>query len=321
MAFKRLKEKHLAYKHIQNQIEKEAEFLSYLFEANGLPALALQGLSLFEIYDIPGVRPMGDLDLLVKSSQRDQVIPILKAIGYSVPNPVYPNNLIKNGMWLDIHTHILNLDRIESRKHIFPNNLSSLWNRAVAMFPSTKGLLKPDPIDNIILLAAHTLKHGYSRMIWLTDLYESITKYVAVPDKWDQLIERTQYWEQEKPVLYGLIVLEGTLGQRVPLSVKRGLGYDKLGVFEKRTLKLNIKGVPLPGYGIVLWFFAIKGIRKKIEFTIETMFPRNDIMSQIGLDSNVESRILSRRNRFLKTLSMVGNGVKQALLHGPLGRH
>jgi len=27
------------------------------------------------------------------------------------------------------------------------------------------GLLRPDPIDNFVLLSTHTLKHSYSRMI------------------------------------------------------------------------------------------------------------------------------------------------------------
>ena len=316
----RLKDTYQTYRQTQLNIEKEAEFISYHLEAKELSAIALQGLSLFQVYETPGLRPVGDLDILVKISQYDEVVSLLKNIGFSVPNPVYPNNLRKNGLWLDIHTHILNLDRIKSRQYIFPKDLSALWNRAVPIFPSTKGLLMPDSIDNFVLLSAHTLKHSYSRMIWLADLNESLIKFIAVPHRWNQLIERAKYWGQEKIVLYGLIVSEGILDRKIPVSVKRALGYEKLGLFEKHVLRLKIKGVALPSYCIALWIFAIKGTLKKIKFLKETMFPRDDIMSQIYLESKTQGRFLQTLNRFVHTLLMVGNGIKQALYHGPFGR-
>ena len=194
------------------------------------------------------------------------------------------------------------------------------WDRAIPLFQSAKGLLRPDPIDNFVLLAAHTLKHSYSRMIWLTDLNESLIKYIVTPHKWEQLIERTKFWRQEKIILYGLLILEGILGQKIPLTVKRQLGYQKLSVVEKYVLRLRIKGVRIDGYHIALWVFAIKGFRKKIEFLKETMFPREDVMAQIYMNSKTNNRFVQLMDRFVQSLFLVGNGIKQALCHGPLGR-
>lgn len=320
-ALNQLKQSYLSYQQTRIHFENEAEFMSYQLEANGLSALALQGLSLLQVYKVPGLRPMGDIDILVRLPERHQVISSLKAVGFSAPNPEYPNNLIKNRLWLDIHIHVLNIDRIKSRRYIFPKDLSVLWDRAVPLFPSTKGILKPDPIDNFILLAAHTLKHSYSRMIWLTDLNESLIKFIFVPNRWSHLIERARFWNQEKIVLYGLIVIEGILGQNIPLKVKEALGYEKLSVFEKYVLRLKIKNVALSSYAIILWVFAIKGMRKKIEFLKETLFPREDVISQISLDSNKESRFFLRLNRIAQALSLFGNGIRQALSHGPFGSH
>ena len=175
--------------------------------------MALQGLTLFQIYKKPGLRPMGDMDLLIKADAFPRVVSLLQDIGFHIPNPVYPKNLFKNGLWLDIHTHILNLDRIRSRQYIFPWDLSDLWHRALPLFKRSKGLLRPDPLDNFIVLAAHTLKHSYSRMIWIVDLNESLRVSISNPQKWDQLVERTKFWKQEKTILYGFTILEGILSE------------------------------------------------------------------------------------------------------------
>jgi len=114
---------HLGYRRNQAEIIEEGRFLSELLQQHKLSALALQGLSLMPIYNTPGIRPMGDMDLLVKPDERDRIVSLLQEFGYSIPNPVYPNNLIKNSLWLDVHTHILNLDRIRSRRHVFPVEL------------------------------------------------------------------------------------------------------------------------------------------------------------------------------------------------------
>ena len=301
----------------QAVILKEAELISDQLEQNGLSAIALQGVSLLEIYGAPGLRPMGDIDLLIKPDQYPHVVVLLREIGFGIPLPAYPKNLRKGLLWLDLHTHFINLDRIQSRQYIFPKDLSGLWNRAHPLFSSSAGLLAPDPIDNFVLLSAHTLKHSYSRMIWLVDLYESMHRIVSFPGGWEKLIERIRGWEQEKIVLYGLTVLKGILGLDLPDWVKETLKSKDLGAIEKYLLRLRIRGVNLPEYYVLLCFFAIKGIRGKIEFLYESMFPRDEIMAQIYLTSPSHSRFNQVINRMVQTLSLLGNGLRQALSNGP----
>jgi len=305
--------------HRRNQaaILKEAGLISEQLEQNGLSAIALQGVSLLKIYGAPGLRPMGDIDLLIKPDQYPHVVVLLREIGFSIPHPAYPKNLRKGLLWLDIHTHILNLDRIQSRQYIFPKDLSGLWNRAHPLFSPSAGLLTPDPIDNFILLSAHTLKHSYSRMIWLVDLYESQHRIVSFPGGWEKLIKRIRSWEQEKIVFYGLTVLKGILGLDLPGWVEQALEFRDLGAIEKYLLRLRIRGANLPEYYVLLFFFAIKGIRGKIEFFTESMFPRDEIMAQIYLTSPSRSRFHQITNRMVQTLSLLGSGLRQALLYGP----
>jgi hypothetical protein len=311
---------HLGYQRNQAKIIKAVQFISEHLQQSKLSAIALKGLSLIQIYKIPGIRPMGDMDILVKPDERDRVVNLLQDIGYQIPNPVYPNNLIKNRLWLDVHTHILNLDRIRSRRHVFTKDMSALWDRALPLFESSTGILSPDPIDNFVLLSLHALKHSYSRTIWLVDLYELLQDIVSQADGWHKIIRRARYWQQERIVSYGLKVLEGVLGVTIPEWVKEKLKFEQLGPIEKYLLRLRIKGFNRPEYYIALWFLSIQGIRNRLEFLRETAFPQDDTMDQIYLKSSTHNRIARWIGRLIQSVILLGNGIGQALSHGPFGR-
>jgi hypothetical protein len=309
-------------KHQRNQaaILKEAERISQKLEQNGLWAIALQGVSLLPLYTTAGLRPMGDIDLLIRPDQYSHVLALLGEVGFHISHSAYPNNLIKGTLWLDIHTHILNLDRIGSRRHIFPKDLSGLWDRAQPLFSSSAGLLKPDPIDNFVLLSAHVLKHSYSRMIWLVDLNESLRGIVSLPGGQKALIRRIRVWKQEKIVLYGLTVLKGILGLKIPDRVGDALNVKPLGPVEKHLLRLRIRGLNRSEYYVLLSFLAIRGILGKMQFLYESMFPKDEIMAQIYLTTPLRSRFYQFTIRIIQTLVLIGNGLRQAFMYGPFKR-
>ncbi|RJQ60339.1 MAG: hypothetical protein C4530_07930 [Desulfobacteraceae bacterium] len=315
----RLKKNHERNIRQEEELRKEAEFISAILDYNGLSAVALQGLSLNRIYVVPGLRSMGDLDLLIKTNEHASVVSLLKKIGFRIPNSVYPNNLFKNFIWLDLHTHVLNLDRIRSRRYLFPEDLSPLWGCALPLFGSSRGILKPDPLDNLVLLSAHTLKHGYSRMIWLVDLYESILSIGSQPAGWKKLVERVRLWRQEKVVIYGLSILEGVLGLNIPEWVKRELNFCDMRGIERYLIKLRIEGVVLPEYSVLFSFFAIPCFKERLLFLIESIFPKEDVMLQIYSNSPVGSRSARILRRLTQSVNMAGNGLKQALAHGLFG--
>ncbi len=147
----------------------------------------------------------------------------------------------------------------------------------------------------------------------MIDLYESLQGIVYQTDGWKKIIERTRYWQQEKIVSYGLMVLEGILGFNIPVRVKEKLKFEKFGKIEKYLLRLRIKGFKQPGYSIALWFLSIKGIRNRLEFLRETAFPQDDTMEQIYLKSSKNNRFAQWIGRMIQSVVLLGNGIKQAL--------
>ncbi|MBW1911799.1 MAG: nucleotidyltransferase family protein [Deltaproteobacteria bacterium] len=295
-------------------ILSEAEALSLALERAGIQAVALQGLSLITtVYKEPGLRQLGDMDLMIRPDHKHGLKEILWQAGYLAPDKRYPDLLYKEEVWVDIHTHILNLDRIGSRRYLFPEDLSRLWERAVPFFEQSPGLLALDPFDNLIALAAHALKHSYSRMIWLVDIHESLLKWASGPDGWEIVVKRSQSWSQERILLYALILLERTFGLKIPYRVKYELGIDSLSILEKHLLSLSLRGFKSRELCYALWLCNIKGAGNKIKFIKETVFPRDEIMDQIFDHGSGHIKVASCARRFGKAITVMGKGLYQAL--------
>jgi len=295
-------------------ILSEAEALSLALERAGIQAVALQGLSLITtVYEEPGLRQLGDMDLMVRPDHKQRLGETLWQAGYWGPDKRYPDLLYKEGLWVDIHTHLLNIDRIGSRRYLFPEDLSPLWERAVPVFEQSDGLLVPDPFDNLIALAAHALKHSYSRMIWLVDIHESLLKWESAHDRWGRVVERARSWSQEGIFLYALILLERIFDLKIPYRVKHELGIHSLSVIEEHLLSLSLRGFKSRELCYALWLYNIKGAGNKIRFLKETVFPRDEIMAQIFEHSSGHIKAAVCARRFGKAIAVMGRGLCQAL--------
>jgi hypothetical protein len=252
--------------------------ISQVSETSGIPVMAIQGLSLIKSYQHPGLRPMNDIDLMIPPDQHRAFLTLLRSRGYQAV-PRHPHLLKKQGLVLDVHTHILNLDRINARRHLFPEDLTPMWARARPFFPGEKGLQQPEVYDNFTALAAHALKHSYSRLIWLADLHHLMRDWDR--NHWAELIHRGKCWHQEKTILYALILIERIFRHPIPVWVLEDLGAGSLNFWEKHSLELKARGFSSDDLCMVLWLCNVKTVRKKLELLIETIFPEEPEMKRI----------------------------------------
>ena len=295
-------------------ILKETETLSLVLEKNGIQVAALQGLSLINtIYNDPGWRPLGDVDLMVKQEHKQPLKKCLYKSGYMPAHPAYPDLLLKNDIWIDIHTHLLNVERIHARRYLFPQDLSAMWERAIPFFRQSNGLLRLDPYDNIIALAAHALKHNYSRLIWLVDLHESILKWTNNRLGWENITEKTKFWQQKKIVLYALLVLEAFFDLNIPVWIKQELGIDRLAAIEKYLIRLRIKGFSSTLLCHLLLLMNIQSLAAKLAFVKETIFPKNAIMVQLFDGKSPTGRRSIYTKRLAQAVGIMSDDLIRAL--------
>ena len=283
-------------------------------EQAGFAVMALQGLSLTRLYGDIGLRPLGDADFMVKPDHKEGFKQLLGQAGYYATNPAYPDILYKGDFIVDIHIHILNLDRIHNRRYIFPADLTPMWERAVPFFEQQDSLLLPDPFDNVVALAAHALKHSYSRLIWLVDLHECLLELAGIPGGWGEVVERARFWQQERIVLYALILVERIFDLQVPLQVKQELGINRLSILEKHILRLKIRGFSSEELCYLLWLCNLEGTGNKLKFIKETVFPKDEVMAQIIQDKSWSGKRSDYFRRAVEIISLVSNDLYRAFI-------
>lgn len=248
---------------------------------NNVQVIVLQGFSLLHYYRDPGLRPMSDIDILVKPRHKQTILGFLKSDGFYSPFPGNPDLVIKKDIIVDIHTHPLNIDRIKARRYIFPEEISGLWQRALPVNKS-QSLFVMDIYDSFLCLSAHALKHCYGRLIWLCDLNEQLNVLLQNKNGWNSLIMRAESCGQKRILLYTLMILELTHNIKIPSRVKKRLNFQRMNIIENRIIKLISKGIALKTAFIILSLFNIKGSLNKILYIKESVFPRKKIMARMA---------------------------------------
>jgi len=161
----------------------------------GVPLIPLKGAALARrVYGNPGLRPMQDLDLLVKTADVEAAAAVLREIGYAVPAH------LDEGAARREHFHCVYerpADGVKIELHwslgeeaaLSAPALARLWERSGIREDGTRSL---DPATELVAVAAHAWKHGYlnpalvedellrpllyeplsgNRLIWLLDLH------------------------------------------------------------------------------------------------------------------------------------------------------
>jgi Uncharacterised nucleotidyltransferase len=119
-----------------------------LLRGEGIEPLLFKGWSVARLYPQPGLRPYGDLDILVRPEQRAAAAAILSS----------PET---RDCWVDLHERLTELD---DRK------LDDLFARSELVDLGEDQIRVLGLEHHLGLLAIHLLKHGAWRPLWLCDL-------------------------------------------------------------------------------------------------------------------------------------------------------
>ena len=280
----------LINQHMMKVLEDLGEFLKE-YEVS---VIVLKGAALLElVYLDIGLRPMEDIDLMVRPENLDDLTRILDDMGFS-PNQGYPNTYRRGIISIDLHTDFLSTHRIRNRREIMNVQYEDVWTRAIPVRDNDSSLFRLSLYDNLISLSSHLLKHGFRRLIWFVDIKESIERNNEKFD-WLDLIQHFRRVRAERIMLYFLLLAKHLLEMNVPDHVLNSFGKNNLSAFEKYVLRLRLVNAPLGLTTEVLWLFQIRGWGKRIQFITENIFPKKEIMNQIFPSSSFSFLNLLRR--------------------------
>lgn len=170
-------------------LQDELSHLSAAFNKEGIPIIVLKGAALLgSIYQDISLRPMSDLDILVKSEHLDRAEAIAFRKGYTYIHSRHSQEIAKKqvhqlpfvrnskkGIVLEIHQHIVDL--YDSYRF----DLSGFWARAQLLKTLDADALVLAPEDLLIHLSIHFLfdrcYHSSNALGQLCDISEVILHY------------------------------------------------------------------------------------------------------------------------------------------------
>ncbi len=276
-----------------------------------IEVMTLKGASLLDNpYPRVGMRPMGDLDLMVRPQDQERFVGFLHAQGYRT-DPSITHLFRKNRALIDLHTHALNTDRITNRASLFPTGMEPVWDNSVPWQQGFRWLRRPDDVDNILLLSLHLMKHSFESLIWLVDIYELLRGREEA--FWTELSKRTKQLSQTRSFSYTLFLLYRLFHMKPP----RGAGFNDLSKvlsrFERGALKRVSGGQALYRLGPLLALLCIHGTKQKTAFLWETIFPKHKIIEEEFIQTYKGKRRLFYPGRLLQIVVLTFRQFLQVL--------
>ncbi|MBU0511571.1 MAG: nucleotidyltransferase family protein [Chloroflexi bacterium] len=230
----RLREIYLASALRNMRLFQELANILHALQAIGIPAIPLKGACLAEVvYGNIALRPMGDVDLLVKPADLAKALDVLYTLGYAAENPFeieserqfYPHmpELSKRGgVRLELHWTIVNP---RNNTHFDDLTLDQIWSRATPAKIGGVQALMLSPMDLLLHLCSHaSVWHRFEgiglRHFW--DMALVIRRYGDEID-WEQFTWCANQWSMASGVCLALKLTEEWTDVVVPAPVIHSL--------------------------------------------------------------------------------------------------
>ncbi len=211
---------HARYAYLAHELQ---QILVKFREAN-IPVILLKGIYLADmVYQDAGLRPMGDLDLLVNWDDIPTGVEILSQLGYR-PHVDYALEVeldyakhvppyIKKDVAIELHWSIVNPDAPAKV------DVPGLWERSLAFEQDGIQARSLCPEDLLLHLCLHSAQHYFLQQLrTLCDIQAVIRKYAADLD-WEVILQRTQDWQAGRSVFLALYTTRKLLQVNIPEEI------------------------------------------------------------------------------------------------------
>ncbi len=205
------------------------------FEEQNVPVILLKGTALAaEIYENVALRPMVDVDLLVRPQDLSRARCVLDDLGYRLsPNPAgHPEQFDEeyggeielrrdDGQGLivvDLHTHLIAIEWYRRATRL--GDVEALWTDSRPLNGVGGEALQLSPEDTLIALCVHlAVPEAFASPIRRLLDVDWLIRRSDPPLDWDWLIARIKYFRVRMPVLVCLQMACGVYETPVPADV------------------------------------------------------------------------------------------------------
>jgi hypothetical protein len=257
------------------------------FKEEGIDAILFKGIMLAEsVYRDIGLRPMGDIDLLIRKEDMAKADGILRRNGYTMPIRV--NDFIGNssGQYrnsflyqsdkhfpdaVHLHWHVVNFSPYDDGivKKI---DLNRVWQESAVMRLGRAEVRAFSLHHQIIFLCMHALNHSFYPLLRLCDINELIRLEKDRID-WNRLAEDACAFHLSKSVYYVFYLVSVMFNTQVPAHILGKLKPERIGFIERRFISAVLHGSPILTGEWLMCFGMNEKLRDKILFLKRLLFP------------------------------------------------
>lgn len=265
------------------------------FEKRGLEVMALKGAHLAEtVYGNVALRPMRDIDLLVRSEDLRRVHAALTRLGYACSHDWIAHEDVRPGHHLNsvrytgggrepatvlhIHWHILN-STVPTYAYQNKVDIKRFWDGAQREKIAGAAALVMAPHHLLIHLSEHILKHSYGRLILSCDIAEAVRHYDGNGLDWDTLVREATILNLTKPVYYALRFTSAIRPIRIPDDVLGCLRPSRLNHAEKEIQRLVEQGRSLTDLSYFSYLVMNENIIDMLRFAFRSVFPPREALA------------------------------------------
>ncbi len=246
--------------------------------AAGIPVIVLKGAALAHIvYANPAVRPMCDVDLLVREADVPAALRVLRDVGFTlIPPRAYRNEVMARrtsafDFVIELHWHLFVIPY-----YIYTLSNAWLWETVLPLQIEGNAVHSLGPEAQLLHLCGHLYLHhalegSQVQLIWLHDIAEVLRQYQAVLD-WPAFLDAAQCYGLVQPVQKVFALLRGL---HLPIPVPVFALVDLLSptcaeqrVFEAHTASRRNRWLRL-------WadWEQIPGWQQRLHFLWHNLFP------------------------------------------------
>lgn len=240
-----------------------------------LQAILLKGGALIEtVYSgRAGLRPLSDLDLLIKAADFGAIVEVLRQQGF---HPLSPSStfFMNGSAAIDLHTELIGAARIRRRALAFRCDAEALWREAIPLDPHDATLLTLSPTHQFLHLAVHGLKHSFARLFWFVDMGLVLPRVA-----WEEMLGWAEDSGALRALAYALGGLQALMGIELPADVLARL--PRLNRLERAFLHRVVRRQEMQTLGEVMVAFSIPGVMGKLSYLLEFGFPRHEVLADV----------------------------------------
>lgn len=241
------------------QLRRELSNIIEMTDKARISVIVLKGVLLAEtLYGNPGLRAIGDLDLLVRFEDLDPMIELLQGLGWQ-PRPYQDDRATINiterstlaaewqpGEWcfihpkgyiIDLHWHLIPAPWLRKSYNI---SMKTIWQSAIpVVLPEFPQVLELTPVHTVIYLCLHLAQHGLQSLKHLLDIDLFVRKYCyAETWSWSELYACVKQWKLQSAVFHVFYFCQSLFGTPFPEDVLETLDP---GFFAKVRLRLFLQ--------------------------------------------------------------------------------